>query len=172
MGADGMTLVRAATMAEWETLKDIRLAALQDAPGAFLSTHDEEAAFEETDWQRRISRGGTFFAFVPEVYGAAPAGIAGAFQEKDKPATIELVSLWVRPQARGLGVGDALVAAVIDLARARNATTVHLWLTEMNKHARSLYERCGFSSTGERQPLPSNPIVNEVGMTLPLSSAH
>jgi hypothetical protein len=42
----------------------------------------------------------------------------------------------------------------------------------MNKHARSLYERCGFSSTGERQPLPSNPIVNEVGMTLPLSSAH
>jgi ribosomal protein S18 acetylase RimI-like enzyme len=124
------------------------------------------------DWRRRISRGGTFFAHVPEVCGTAPAGIAGAFQEKNKPATVELVSLWVRPKVRGLGVGEALVGAVIKLARARNAAAVHLWLTEMNKHARSLYERCGFSSTGERQPLPSNPNVDEVGMILPLLSAR
>jgi GNAT superfamily N-acetyltransferase len=170
MGAGGMTLVCAATMAEWETLKDIRLEALQDAPGAFLSTYYEEVAFSEADWRRRISRGGTFFAYVPEVDRTEPVGLAGAFQEKGKSATVELVSLWVRPQARGLGVGQALVAAVIDLARARNATAVHLWLTEMNKHARMLYERCGFSSTGERQPLPSNRKVNEVGMILPLLS--
>ncbi len=34
--------------------------------------------------------------------------------------------------------------------------------------ARLLYERCGFSPTGERQPLPSNPAIGEVGMTRPL----
>jgi GNAT superfamily N-acetyltransferase len=167
-----MVLVRAATMTEWQVLRDIRLAALRDAPHAFLATYAVEKAFGEADWQRRISRGGTFFAHVPKVDPTEPAGLAGAFQEKDKSATIELVSLWVRPQARGLGVGEALVAAVIELARARNATAVHLWLTEMNKHARSLYERCGFSSTKERQPLPSNPDVNEVGMILPLLSAR
>ena len=31
-----------------------------------------------------------------------------------------------------------------------------------------LYERCGFTATGERQPLPSNPALGEVGMTRPL----
>ena len=50
-------------------------------------------------------------------------------------------------------------------ARERDATSVHLWVTETNKHARRLYERCGFSVTAERQPLPSNPAIGEVGMT-------
>jgi ribosomal protein S18 acetylase RimI-like enzyme len=62
-------------------------------------------------------------------------------------------------------VGEALIDAVIGWARARNATSVHLWVTETNKHARMLYERCGFSLTAERQPLPSNPALGEVGMT-------
>jgi ribosomal protein S18 acetylase RimI-like enzyme len=51
---------------------------------------------------------------------------------------------------------------------ARNATSVHLWVTETNKHARLLYQRCGFVLTGEREPLPSNPSLAEVGMTRPL----
>ncbi len=33
---------------------------------------------------------------------------------------------------------------------------------------RLLYERSGFSLTGERQPLPSNPAIGEFGMTRPL----
>jgi hypothetical protein len=27
-----------------------------------------------------------------------------------------------------------------------------------------LYERCGFTVTAERQPLPSNPALGEIGM--------
>ena len=50
-------------------------------------------------------------------------------------------------------------------ARARNATSVDLWVTETNKPARLLYERLGFTLTGERQPLPSNPDLAEVAMT-------
>ena len=76
--------------------------------------------------------------------------------------------MFVRPRARGRGVGEALIAAVLDWARARNATSVHLWVTETNKPARLLYERCGFSPTGERQPLPSNPNVGELAMARPL----
>jgi len=102
-----MVVVRTATIEEWQVLRDIRLAALRDAPNAFGSTYAEQAASIEADWRRRISRGGTFFAYVPEVDGDEPAGLVGAFQEK--PGTVELVSLWVRPHARGLGVGEALV---------------------------------------------------------------
>jgi hypothetical protein len=41
---------------------------------------------------------------------------------------------------------------------------VHLWVTETNSRARLLYERCGFTATTERQPLPSNPALGEIGM--------
>src|ERR1700686_2321879 len=120
-----MVVVRTAAMEDWQILRDIRLDALRDAPNAFGSTYVEQAASVEADWRRRISRGGTFFAYVPEVNGTKPSGLVGGFEET--PGTVELVSLWVRPQARGLGVGEALVAAVINWAKARNATSVHLW---------------------------------------------
>jgi len=81
---------------------------------------------------------------------------------------VELVSMFVRPQARGRGVGEALIDAVVGWARDNNAASVHLWVTETNKHARRLYDRCGFTTTGERQPLPSNPDLAEIGMTRPL----
>ena len=66
-------------------------------------------------------------------------------------------------------MGDALVATVLDWASTTNAATVHLWVTETNAAARALYERCGFTLTGECQSLPSDPSVGEVAMsrTLP-----
>ena len=41
--------------------------------------------------------------------------------------------MFVRPQARGRGVGEALIDAVTGWARERDATSVHLWVTETNK---------------------------------------
>ena len=76
--------------------------------------------------------------------------------------------MFVRPQARGRGVGEAIIEAVAGWAIQNGATTVHLWVTETNKHARRLYERCGFTVTAERQPLPSNPALGEIGMQRPV----
>jgi GNAT superfamily N-acetyltransferase len=64
--------------------------------------------------------------------------------------------------------GSALITAVAGWARARGALALHLWVTESNNPARRLYERSGFTPTGERQPLPSNPDLAEIGMTRPL----
>jgi len=164
-----MVLVRQTVMDDWKALRDIRLEALRDAPDAFGSTYAQQAAYGEADWQRRITRGGTFLAYLPEADAAEPAepvGLVGGYQED--PDTVELVSMYVRPCARGRGVGEAMVATVIGWAQARNATSVHLWVTEANSSARLLYGRCGFSLTGERQALPSNAGVSEVGMTRPL----
>ena len=161
-----MVLVREVVAEDWEALRDIRLEALRDAPHAFGSSHEREAAFGEADWQRRISRGGSFLGYLPEASATEPAGLIGGYQED--PATVELVSMYVRPKARGRGVGEALIATVIDWAAARNASSVHLWVTETNKPARLLYERCGFTLTAERQPLPSNPALGEVAMSRPI----
>jgi GNAT superfamily N-acetyltransferase len=162
-----MVLVRETVMDDWQVLRDIRLEALRDAPTAFGSTYEREALRGGEHWRGRIARGGTFLAYLPEVSAAEPAGLIGGYQED--PVIVELVSMYVRPRARGRGVGEALVATVIGWARQRNAASVHLWVTETNSRARALYERCGFALTGERQPLPSDPTIGEVAMsrTLP-----
>jgi GNAT superfamily N-acetyltransferase len=158
-----MVLVRDTVTADWQALRDIRLQALRDAPDAFASTYAREAAFGEAEWRQRAARDGSFIAFLPE---AGPAGLAGGYQAV--PGTIELVAMFVRPQARGRGVGEALIDAVIGWARGRDAAAVHLWVTETNSNARRLYECCGFTANAERQPLPSNPVLGEIGMTRPL----
>jgi ribosomal protein S18 acetylase RimI-like enzyme len=192
----GMVLVRETVIDDWQALRDIRLEALRDAPSAFGSSYEREAAFGEPDWLRRIARGGNFLAFTPEVSASevsasevrasevrasevrasevrasavsasVPAGLIGGYPETAD--IVELVSMYVRPKARGRGVGEALVAAVFAWAQARDAKTVHLWVTESNDPARALYERCGFSPTGERQPLPSDPSLDEIAMARPL----
>jgi ribosomal protein S18 acetylase RimI-like enzyme len=145
----------------WQAIRDIRLAALQDAPDAFASTYEHQVAFGEADWVRWIGRGCNFLAYAPEA-GTAPVGIVGGYQAD--PGTMELISLWVSPPVRGNGTGQALVEAVVGRARAKGMSRVHLWVTESNLSARLLYERCGFQPTGERQPLPSNTQVTEIAM--------
>jgi GNAT superfamily N-acetyltransferase len=73
--------------------------------------------------------------------------------------------MWVRPSARGLGVGKALVEAAAAWAKARGFAALFLWVTEPNTSARRLYDQCGFTPTGERQPLPSDPALTEIGMS-------
>jgi GNAT superfamily N-acetyltransferase len=158
-----MVLVRATTMTDWQALREIRLQALLDAPDAFASTHAREAAFGEDEWRQRASRDGSFIAFLPEV---CPAGLGGGYLAA--PEVVELIGMFVRPQARGRGVGKAVIDAVAGWARQQGASTVHLWVTETNKDARLLYERCGFTVTAERQSLPSNPALGEIGMQRPV----
>jgi GNAT superfamily N-acetyltransferase len=158
-----MALVRATTLDDWQAMREIRLQALRDAPDAFASTYAREIAFEPAEWHRRAARDGSFLAFLPD---GELAGLAGGFEEE--PGVVELVSMFVRPQARGHGVGEALVDAVAAWARNRNAASLHLWVTETNKPAIRLYERCGFTATPGRQPLPSNAALGEFGMTCPL----
>jgi ribosomal protein S18 acetylase RimI-like enzyme len=159
---DLMVLVREITADDWELMRDVRLAALAEAPYAFGSTYAREAAFTEERWRGRISeRSVTFFA-NEETAGAGPAGLVGVYVEDSEP---ELVSMWVRPSARGLGVGEALVESAAAWAKARDFGALSLWVTESNAPAVRLYERLGFTPTGERQPLPSDPALAEIRMS-------
>ncbi|MGH3167823.1 MAG: GNAT family N-acetyltransferase [Trebonia sp.] len=160
----GMVLVREVGPDEWETLREIRLAALKEAPYAFGSSYEREAPFTEERWRKRLtSRTVTFFAELEAT--PLPAGIAGVYEED---GAADLVSMWVRPAARGRGAADALVNAASDWAKAHGYDTLYLWVTESNAPARKLYERCGFTPTGESQPLPSDPSLPEIRMSRPL----
>jgi ribosomal protein S18 acetylase RimI-like enzyme len=157
----GMTELRAVGPGDWALLRDIRLDALREAPYAFASTYERELAFPELLWRDRASARNMLLAYLPQAPDR-PVGIVGTIEEV--PGQLELVSMWVRPQARGRHVGTALVQAAVQVARDRQLPRVHLWVTESNKPARRLYERCGFTPTGERQPLPSDPALMELAM--------
>jgi ribosomal protein S18 acetylase RimI-like enzyme len=94
--------------------------------------------------------------------GTVPAGLAGVYVED---GAANLVSMWVRPSARGLGAGKALVEAAAAWAKANDFGALFLWVTESNTSARRLYEGCGFTPTGMRQPLPSDPALTEIAMS-------
>ena len=54
-----------------------------------------------------------------------------------------LQDLYARPEARGTGVGRALIEAVYEEADRQKAPSVY-WLTQENNHtARKLYDRIG-----------------------------
>jgi ribosomal protein S18 acetylase RimI-like enzyme len=147
-----MVLVREVTPDDWETMRDVRLAALREAP------------FAQEQWRGRINdRSVNYLAYRPE--SPEPAGLAGVYVAD---GVANVVSLWVRPSARGHGVGEALIGATADWAKARDHDSIVLWVTESNAPARKLYDRCGFAPTGERQPLPSDPTLPEVRMRRPL----
>jgi GNAT superfamily N-acetyltransferase len=68
----------------------------------------------------------------------------------------EMKRLFVRPVVRGLGVGRALVAFVLDEARAIGYSEIVLDTLPSMKEAQQLYERFGFR---EIPPYRSNPVT-------------
>ncbi|GGJ17025.1 bifunctional helix-turn-helix transcriptional regulator/GNAT family N-acetyltransferase [Streptomyces brasiliensis] len=68
----------------------------------------------------------------------------------DTPATARLRLLLVEPEARGLGLGDRLVEAVIDFARGVGYRELVLWTNDVLGAARRIYQRHGFVLVAEK----------------------
>jgi RimJ/RimL family protein N-acetyltransferase len=155
--------VRRITADEGAELERVRLAALADSPFAFGSTFAAESDRPAAEWDLRARLGAsgrdrsTFFARR----NGEIVGLAGGHREPDLPDEVNLVSMWTAPTARRGRVGSELVRAVLTWAAETGASRVTLWVTEGNEPARALYERLGFEPTGERQPLPSDPTLDE-----------
>jgi GNAT superfamily N-acetyltransferase len=97
-------------------------------------------------------------------------GLAGGFPEEADPEAVHLVSMWVERGERRGGLGRELVDAVTAWARDRGARAVNLWVTNGNEPAIALYRSCGFEPTGDVQPLPSNPSLEEERYRLALDA--
>jgi ribosomal protein S18 acetylase RimI-like enzyme len=156
-------VVTAAGPDEWDLVREVRLAALADDPEAFCAVLEQEQRFDEAAWRERLSSPGTTWLLARvEVTGGA-AGVAGevvgvvagvvAVETLDE-ATADLVSFWVRPEARGGGVGSALIEAGCDLARSDGRTRVTLEVGDHNVRAQRLYARHGFEPTGHTSTMP------------------
>ncbi|MFF7068467.1 bifunctional helix-turn-helix transcriptional regulator/GNAT family N-acetyltransferase [Streptomyces pseudovenezuelae] len=68
----------------------------------------------------------------------------------DAPATARLRLLLVEPEARGLGIGDRLVSAVVGFARGVGYRDLVLWTNDVLTAARRVYQRHGFVLAAEK----------------------
>jgi ribosomal-protein-alanine N-acetyltransferase len=63
----------------------------------------------------------------------------------------EILTIGIRPDARGRGLGHRMVAAACETAARRGALRLFLEVSECNVPALSMYRRAGFESVGRRR---------------------
>ncbi|MGI8418904.1 MAG: GNAT family N-acetyltransferase [Nakamurella sp.] len=158
--------IRRVTVDDWQRLRDVRLLSLQDAPDAFGSTYQREAAFDEATWRERAGSRAYFFAVDGDQVVGLSAGVGAA--DYLQPDERLLMSVYVLPAHRGSGVLDALVAAVADWACSDGGLVLQLDVGVRNPRAKRAYERCGFVSTGRLWNLERDPSIVEETLRLDL----
>ncbi|TDC27626.1 GNAT family N-acetyltransferase [Kribbella albertanoniae] len=136
------------TSDDWKVWRDLRLAALAEAPYAFGSTLADWVDAPEERWRARLEAPGVQAAVV--LIDGTPIGMGGG-APAEAEGVFELVSMWVAPAGRGKGVGDLLMAWLERIARAQGAHTLELAVAEGNDKAIGLYERSGYVVTGAEE---------------------
>lgn len=82
-------------------------------------------------------------------FGGLWRGLLLDLLERDvAPGRLLMDGICVHPEARGQGVGTALLDAIAGEARRRGLSEVRLDVIDSNPRARALYERAGFHKTG------------------------
>ena len=94
----------------------------------------------------------------------AACAIAGGYLHQTDSSRAHLVSMWVAPSHRRLGVGANLVHAIIAWARDQKARTLELIVTSNNAIAINFYSRLGFAFTGKIAPYRNDLALNDLEM--------
>ncbi|WP_229784571.1 GNAT family N-acetyltransferase [Deinococcus radiotolerans] len=142
--------VRRLTPQDAPAYRVARRAALQADPAAFLTNAHEFAALTDDALAARLApdaAGVTLGAFVD----GELLGLLTLVRDTAPPLAhrVNVYGVSVTPQARGQGLGEALVRAGVDLARSwAGVTSLHLAVMDSQEAARRLYERCGFRVWG------------------------
>lgn len=151
---------------DWELFRLVRLRALEDAPDAFstlLSEWQGDGDREER-WRARLD--GVPFNLIAVVDGRPVGQVSGP--HVDDSGSVELISMWVAPEARRTGIGRVLVEAVVMWAESSGARVVTLAVKHGNSPAIALYERAGFIDQGVRPDASDERLMTRA---LPTSAA-
>ncbi|GAA3145476.1 putative GNAT family acetyltransferase [Kribbella aluminosa] len=133
---------------DWPIAREVRLRALKDSPTAYIADYEEEVTVGEDRWRERFTR----MHWVVARDTAWIVGMASSVRVAGRPPyERHIESVWVDPRYRRNGVLRFILA---QLAAAEPAVTEwRVWVLDTNTVARQVYDRLGFSPTGERQLL-------------------
>ncbi len=132
---------------DWQRVREVRLAALLDAPDAFEATHDHERGLDEASWRRRLASAATLHA-VEHGRSLGTVTVLSSRTSAAEPGDADVNGLWVDPAARGRGLATLLVEAAAQLWAGVGGVRLRLWVVGGNVAAQRLYAAQGFSPTG------------------------
>lgn len=141
------------TPGDWQLWRELRLAALAEAPAAFCSTLAEWSGSGDTEqrWRDRLTEVALNLALTVD---GEPLGMVSA-TAPGPAGEVELISLWVAPAGRGRGVGDEAIRQVVAWTYDQHpGRALVLSVKDDNQRARALYRRHGFVDVG---PSPDDP---------------
>ena len=139
--------LRRLTALDAEMYRELRLDGLQRHPDAFGSSWEDEAVEQVDQFAERLQRTvvvGAFSSNYDALYGAAGLHIPQALKMRHKGV---VWGMYVRPQARGSGIGASLLGRLIDLA-VLQVEALTLTVGAANTAAIALYNRAGFEPYG------------------------
>lgn len=151
---------------EWAALRVIRLRALADAPDAFGATYTHAVTLGDDEWRARADPADGAVFVVDGPTGLIAMAIGGP--APTAPEAAALFAMWVAPEARRRGLGAALVTAVKAWAIEAGYRGLGLGVTTTNAPGIALYERMGFTDSGDRHPLREGTDLTIQIMVLPL----
>ena len=125
-----------------------------DAESAKLAAGLEKLCFSEPWSEKAILEEAERGYFVAAYIGGAFAGYAGMTCVLDERDVCNVATV---PEFRGMGVGKALVASLIESARNGGASVIMLEVRKSNAAAIALYEKAGFTRVGERKNFYTRP---------------
>lgn len=146
--SDPAVELRRLTAEDAALYREIRLEGLVDSPHAFAGTLESERDEPLERFAARLTGSFVLGAFR----GARLVGVAG-FYVQPKPKHTHKGMLWgmyVRPEARGAGIGRRLVEAIVAHARER-VELLQLAVVNDNAPARRLYASLGFVEYGRER---------------------
>lgn len=132
--------------------RQLMLEAYALQPDAFTSSVAERAALPLAWWETRLSTSPQTKEIVVGAFiDGQLAGVAGIrFHAREKSRhKATLFGMYVRLHRRQTGLGKQLVEAAVSCAKKRpGVEIVQLTVTDGNRAAQTLYERCGFEPFG------------------------
>lgn len=146
LGVQGrMTITRRLNPGEGRLYRAVRLEALRESPGAFLSRYEDAVGRSDESWAEQAdggAEGSDRATFVS--LGERPVGVVSLYRDEDEVEVGELLQMWVAPEVRGGTVAADLLVAVLGWAEGNGFAVVRAEVMGSNGRALRFYEKFGF----------------------------
>jgi L-amino acid N-acyltransferase YncA len=147
--------IRLVKTIDWQTIRDVTLNMLADAPRAFGDTLVKAESREMKEWQhwaKQLSNNPYRCVYIAQDHqGICGFVIGDATFSQLPPGAVLAARLWVASHQRGMGLGRKLMDVVAGWAEEQGMDQVVAEIIDTNLNAVKFYEHLGYHVTGTRE---------------------